>query len=127
LVRLTATGEVMMDLEKRFALIMRLVESQERAVFSVHGVIYDGFVLRCLNGRMDVVARPYGTDDVRENLAWDLGEVDTFGLFENDVDDEVEDPLMGTARDLAGQAKRWDELSLAERLVHQHTPRGATS
>jgi hypothetical protein len=75
LVRLTATGEVMMDLEKRFA----------------------------------------------------LGEVDTFGLFENDVDDEVEDPLMGTARDLAGQAKRWDELSLAERLVHQHTPRGATS
>lgn len=117
----------MMDLEKRVALILKLVEGQHRAVFSVQGVIWDGFVLSCLYGRLNVVARPYGTDEAREDHTWDLGEVNDIGFFEEDADEEEADSLMGTARELAGRAREWDELSLAEQLVRNRIPRGDAS
>jgi hypothetical protein len=106
------------DIE-RFDLLMALVDEQAPALMNVGGVIYEGHVQACLQGRLTVVARPYGTRDIRKEFTWALAEVIDIDRLRDDVPSEPEDPLVEHARGMAVQAEVYDGLSLAERLLEE--------
>jgi hypothetical protein len=107
----------------RFDLLMTLVADQAPALFDINGLIFEGHVQSCLAGEVVAVARPYGTRDVRQEYRWCLEEIRDIDLLVEAGADELEDPLIEQARDLAARAQEYDGLSLAERLLADRYPR----
>lgn len=104
---------------ERFDLLMELVDEQAPALFDVAGVIYEGHVQSCLSGEVAVVARPYGTRDIRQEHRWALTDIRDIDRLVEAGGEESEDPLIEQARELAARAREYDGLSLAERLLAQ--------
>jgi hypothetical protein len=115
---------VMMESEERYTLVMQLIADQAPALFAVDGRVYEGRIESCLRGQLTAVTRAYGTRDEYRRCSWLLHEID-IAPVEAEAPADDEDLLIEQARAMSAQAKEYDELSLAERLVADRIPRGA--
>lgn len=115
----------MMDSEGRYALIMQLIADQAPAWFAIHGKVYEGRIESCLRGELTAVMRAYGTHDEYQRRSWLLNVIDDIAAVEAEAPADDDDPLIEQARAMSAQAKEYDGLSLAERLVADRIPRGA--
>lgn len=106
--------------------LLEVGQAQERIVLLVEGVVWEGHVEEALAGTVVAAVRPVGLGRPFERKRWTLAEIDQIARAEDTVeaDEEDVDPLVQYARHLAEKARAYSGLTLAERLVREHTDKG---
>jgi hypothetical protein len=108
----------------RLQFILDAAASQERVIFLVDGRVWEGHIESCLDGVLTAVARMVASAHPFTIQRWDLTEIADMAAQEPQGDDAGDDDeLLTQARELMDQARSYEELSLAERLVRDRIPR----
>jgi len=108
--------------EDRLTFILDAAATQERVLFLVAGRVWEGHIESCLDGVLTVAARMVASTHSFTMQRWDLTEIADMATQEPQGDDG-DDELLTHARQLTEQARRYEEMSLAERLVYERIAR----